>query len=87
VSGNDRLQKCAQLAPSHGQPNEPASPHVRLIQEALRQVDNADIPLSDTNYGEKTTKAVVAFKTKKNLFTRGTRSIDPIVAIGTITRA
>jgi peptidoglycan hydrolase-like protein with peptidoglycan-binding domain len=85
LSGNDRLQKCAQLDFSHVQPNEPESPHVRLIQEALRQVDNAEIPLTEKNYGEKTTKAVVAFKTKKNLFTRGTHSIDPIVGIGTIT--
>ena len=51
----------------------------------MRQVDKANIPLSETDYGTETTKAVVKFKTDKNLFTRGTRTIDPIVGTGTIT--
>jgi hypothetical protein len=85
LSGNKRLQNCAQSDPSHVMPNEPASDHVRLIQEALRQVDNADIPCGETNYGEKTIAAVVKFKTANDLFTRCTRTIDPIVGIRTIT--
>src|SRR5262245_21209753 len=83
LSGNDRLQKCARLDNFHVQPQEPPSEHVRLIQEALRQVDGAKI--TEANYGDQTIKAVVDFKTKKNLFTRGTRTIDPIVGTGTIT--
>jgi hypothetical protein len=81
---NERLQKCAQLDPFHVMPGSPASDHVRLIQEALREVDGADIPASETNYGQKTVEAVIAFKTKHNIFTRGTRQVDPITGIGTI---
>jgi hypothetical protein len=84
LRGNDRLQKCAQLDPSHVQPDDPQSDHVRLIQEALRQVANATIPAGEKNYGTETVTAVVAFKTDRNLFTRGTTTIDPIVGIGTI---
>ena len=82
--GNDRLQRCAQFDPSHVLPGEPESPHVKKIQEALRQTFDAQIPETEKNYGPETTKAVVAFKTDRNIFTRGTRSIDPIVGINTI---
>lgn len=81
---NDRLQSCAQVDPSHVRPGDPPSEHVRLIQEALRIVANADIPASEKNYGDATTKAVVAFKTDRSIFTRGTTSVDPIVGINTI---
>ena len=80
---DDRLQRCAQFDQFRVQPGEPASEHVRLIQSALRKVHGADIPASETDYGEKTTKAVVDFKTKHRLFTRGTQTIDPIVGTGT----
>jgi len=80
---NDRLQKCAELDQFHVQPGEPASEHVRLIQEALRKVHGAEIPASERDYGDSTTKAVVDFKTKHRLFTRGTQQIDPIVGTGT----
>jgi hypothetical protein len=82
--GNDRLQRCAQFDPSHVKPGEPESAHVKKIQDALRQVFNAQIPETEKNYGPETTKAVVAFKTDRDIFTRGTRSIDPIVGINTI---
>ena len=84
LSDNERLQSCAQVDPSHVQPGEPASEHVRLIQEALRIVANANIPATEKNYGDATTKAVVDFKTDRHIFTRGTTSIDPIVGINTI---
>lgn len=84
LKGNTRLQNCAQSDPFHVMPGEPESEHVRLIQEALRQVANATIPATEKNYGPETTKAVVAFKSDRDIFTRGTSSIDPIVGINTI---
>src|SRR5437660_7563126 len=83
LSGNKRLQDCAQFDHSHVQPGEPAAEHVRLLQEAVRQTNNANIPVSETNYGDETTKAMVDFKTKHNIFTRGTQSVDPIAGINT----
>src|SRR5262245_30795746 len=83
LSGNDRLQQCAQHDAFNVKPDEPASEHVKLIQDALREVDKANIPASEKNYGPKTTEAVVNFKTKHRIFTRGTQSIDPIVGINT----
>jgi hypothetical protein len=85
LRGNLRLQQCAQFDPQHVRPGDPPSEHVRLIQEALRQVFGADIPATETNYGDATTKAVVAFKTDRKIFTRGTvGAIDPVVGINTI---
>lgn len=84
LSGNERLQNCAQLDPFNVRPGAPPSDHVRLIQEALRLVSNAKIPASEKNYGDATTKAVVAFKKDRSIFTRGTITIDPIVGINTI---
>jgi hypothetical protein len=85
LSGNQRLQDCARFDPKHVQPRDPQSEHVRLIQEALRQVFGATIPESEKDYGDETTKAVVAFKTDRGIFTRGTKDkIDPIVGINTI---
>ena len=80
---HERLQKCAQVDSAHVQPGEPASDFVAAIQTALRKVDNATIPEGE-DYGSGTVKAVVAFKTKNRLFTRGTQTIDPIVGILTI---
>ncbi|BCW89269.1 hypothetical protein sos41_24270 [Alphaproteobacteria bacterium SO-S41] len=80
---NDRLQKCAQFDSFHVTPRSPASDHVAKIQEALREVDGANIPASEKDYGDFTIKAVVAFKTKHRLFTRGTQTIDPITGTGT----
>src|SRR5438552_15276268 len=79
LSGNKRLQDCAQFDHAHVQPGEPPAEHVRLIQEALRQTNNANIPVTEKNYGDETTKAVVDFKTKFNIFTRGTQHVDPFV--------
>lgn len=84
LGDNERLQSCAQVDGSHVQPGEPASEHVKRIQEALRLVANANIPATEKNYGDATTKAVVDFKTDRKIFTRGTTSIDPIVGINTI---
>src|SRR5437763_10195220 len=85
LRGNLRLQQCAQFDPQHVQPGDPPSEHVRLIQEALRQVFGADIPTTETDYGDATTRAVVAFKSDRRIFTRGTTStVDPIVGINTI---
>jgi hypothetical protein len=82
---NLRLQQCAQFDPFHVQPNDPPSKHVSLIQDALRQVFGAEIPASEKDYGEFTTKAVIDFKTDRRIFTRGTAStVDPIVGINTI---
>jgi hypothetical protein len=81
---NSRLQQCAQYNSEHVMPGDPASDHVRKIQEALREVDQAVIPASETGYGPATMKAVVDFKTKHRIFTRGTSSIDPITGINTV---
>jgi hypothetical protein len=83
LRGNDRLQQCAQLDRFHVQPEEPPSEHVRLIQDALQQTNAADLK-GEKNYGSNTTEAVINFKTKHRIFTRGTTSIDPIVGINTI---
>jgi hypothetical protein len=84
LSDNERLQNCAQIDSAHVRPLDPPSEHVKRIQEALRIVANADIPATEKNYGDATTRAVIAFKTDRNIFTRGTKSIDPIVGINTI---
>ena len=81
---NERLQRCAVFDIAHVEPREPESDHVRLIQEALRKTVGADIPSTEKGYEDATIKAVVDFKSKNNLFTRGTQTVDPIVGTGTI---
>lgn len=93
LRGNTRLQACAQADPSHVTPREPPGLHVKLINDSLRQIAKdrpgqgfVNVPeAAGSAYTEDTRKAVVALKTKFNLFTRGTTStIDPIVGINTI---
>ena len=81
---NTRLQQCAQFDPFHVQPRDPASEHVGKIQDGLRQVFGADIPATETDYGDATIAAVLAFKADRNIFTRGTTAVDPITGINTI---
>ena len=54
----------------HVQPGDPASEHVRLIQEALRQVDGTDVAAAEAHYGEKTTKAIIALDEAPDLHLR-----------------
>lgn len=83
---NRRLQQCAVTDPAHVRPGDPPSEHVRLIQEALRELRGAQI--TEERYGDQTAAAILALKSEPPpLITRGTaNTIDPITGIGTIRR-
>lgn len=85
----DRLQDCAVRDVAHvvlKTPRERGA-HVRAIQQALQDLDGAQIRASETSaqdYGEDTAKAVVAYKEKRGIRRPGQVVADNIVGTGTI---
>jgi hypothetical protein len=86
-AGDVRLEACAVSNPSHVTPGA-IGPHVRKIQAAVMALDGADIvkaELDDARYGPSTSRAVLAYKTKRAIINRAYESqADNIVGIMTI---
>ncbi len=84
-----RLQDCAERDPAHVMLKSPRErgPHVRAIQQALQDLDQANISATELNkqeYGEDTANAVAAYKNKRRIFGPGQIVADKIVGTGTI---
>ena len=85
----DRLQDCAVRDAAHvvlKTPRERGA-HVGAIQQALQDLDGAQIRPSETSaqeYGEGTARAVVAYKEKRGIRRPGQAVADNIVGTGTI---
>lgn len=88
-AGDARLEACATSNPDHVTPGT-VGPQVRKIQGAVITLDDAIISSSEFNtglYGPSTARAVLAYKTKRNIVNRSYESrADDIVGIMTIRR-
>lgn len=82
--GDSKLEAAAVSDPAHIVPGDRGD-HVRKIQTALIQVDGATIAV-DGIYGPATAKAVLAYKTKRNIINRAYQ-IQPDNIVGKMTIA
>lgn len=86
-AGQPQLEACLVRDAAHVTRGA-TGPHVRLIQTALRHLDGASIDASERKrglYGSSTARAVLAFKTKRNIVNKShQKSADDIVGKMTI---
>ena len=83
---NQRLQACLVSDPAHVTP-ESTGEHVRLIQFALLDIEDAPIAQTELDaqrYGPTTAAAVLAFKKKRNIINRAYQS-SPDNVVGKMT--
>ena len=86
-AGDARLEACAVSHHDHVTPGA-TGPHVRKIQGAIMALDGAVIDKGESDaahYGPSTARAVLAYKTKRDIVNRSYQSqADNIVGIMTI---
>lgn len=87
-SGDGKLEAAAVSDPAHIAPGQ-VGEHVRKIQQALIELDEAVIDpteLQKTLYGPSTAKAVLAYKTKRQIIGNYQKVADDIVGKMTIAK-
>jgi peptidoglycan hydrolase-like protein with peptidoglycan-binding domain len=84
LRGDAKLEAAAVSDPAHIVPGA-RGPHVGKIQQALIELDDADI-VQDSIYGPRTAAAVLAYKKKRNIINRGRQTTADNI-VGTMTMA